>query len=458
MAEDQRSPHPSLQKRLAFGLTLALILVLVGQWLIVSYIIRHVTQEYMASRLAHDAENLLANLDLAQAEGPVLNPARVDTLYTRPLSGHYYLIRSQNRVLRSRSLWDGELEVPQGIFAQGVLVIVAGPGEGSLLSFTRSYYKQRKHVTITVAEDMTILNQGVFVLQIWYGVVSFAAIVLLLLLQRYMVKQALRPLDRAKEEVRRLEMGEVDGLSVEVVPREVVPFVIAINRLLAVLSRRLEQSRHATGNMAHAIKTPLTVLLQLVDSQELAGHPELRGKMVRQIHGIRALTGRELKKVRMAGAEASAVRIDITDALLALVEVMGRVHQERPLRSEIRVPAGLSAIVDREDLLELAGNLLDNACKWATGRWRLTVWCDGALHLMVEDDGPGCAPEHHASILQRGGRVDETMQGQGIGLAVVKEIVDHYGGELELTASDPLKGFCVRVALPLKGLACGVSR
>lgn len=452
------SANPSLQNRLAFGLTTILVLVMVCQWLVVSVIIQHVTEEYMLSRLAHDAENLLANLDFPKEADPVLNSARIDTIYTQPLSGHYYLIHTQSTTLRSRSLWDEELAVPQGIFTNAHQEIRPGPKGQTLLSFTRSYDKQKKQVTIIVAEDMSNLNHGVILMQIWYAVISSLAIVGLLIMQRRIVKKALMPFDAAKEEVLGLEQGDVNRLSTDKVPTEIVPFLTAINRLLAILTQRLEKSRHAAGNMAHAIKTPLTVLMQLAESKELETLPELRGKFQKQINAIRALTGRELKKIRMAGSDTPAMRVHITSELFALLDALQHIHKARDLRFDIHIPSSISAIADREDLLELSGNLLDNACKWAVSTVRLTVTCNAEFHLIVEDDGPGCAPEHYQQILQRGERLDRSIQGHGIGLAVVKEIVDDYGGRLELGKSTELAGFCVQVVLPLKGLSCVEKR
>lgn len=448
------SVNPSLQKRLAFGLTMVLVLVMVCQWLVVSVIIQHVTEGYMLSRLAHDAENLLANLDFQKEGGPVLNPSRIDTIYTQPWSGHYYLIQVQTTILRSRSLWDEDFSAPQGIFTNEHQEIRPGPKGQTLLAFTRSYDKQKKQINITVAEDMSNLNHDVNQIQIWYAVISSLTIVWLLIMQRRIVRQALMPLDAAKKEVLGLEQGEVSRLSTGKVPTEIVPFLTAINRLLAILTERLERSRHAAGNMAHAIKTPLTVLMQLAESKELETLPELRGKIQKQIDAIRALTGRELKKIRMAGSDAPAMRVNITIELFSLLDALQHIHKARDLHFDIHIPSAISAIADREDLLELSGNLLDNACKWAASTVRLTVTCDVEFHLIVEDDGQGCAPEHYQQILQRGERLDRTIHGHGIGLAVVKEIVADYGGRLELGKSKELTGFCVRVALPLKGLSC----
>ncbi|MBF0180890.1 MAG: sensor histidine kinase [Magnetococcales bacterium] len=437
------SAAPSLQKRLAFGLTLALVVVMAIQWGVASLAIRHLTQAYVQSRLSHDAESLLAALD---PTGPQLNPARVATMYARPWSGHYYRIRVGDTVLRSRSLWDADLTFPEDPQGREVVITANAPRSGSMLILVRRYVKQDIFIIIAVAEELTGFEKNVLILQVGFACISLVVILSLLILQKRLLRRALQPLDAAGSEVRRLERGEVATLTLAGAPLEVLPFLEAINRLLSTLQERLERSRQAAGNMAHAIKTPLTLLMQLSESRELEEHADLRGKCVAQVERIRAITSRELKKVRLAGTQGVTRSVDAVRELTGLAEAMRRLHQARGLRIEMCLPQEIPMRMDREDLLELSGNLLDNACKWARERVRLTV--TDALCLQVEDDGEGCPPEHHARILKRGERADDATAGQGIGLAVVAEIVADYGGRLELGASEDLGGFRVTVFLP----------
>ncbi|MEO5345901.1 MAG: sensor histidine kinase [Magnetococcus sp. YQC-9] len=445
----------SLQRDLAFGLAMALVVVMVCQWLLVSLAVQEVVAAYVVSRLEHDAENLLANLDLSTPDGPELLPGRVDPIYTQPWSGHYFQIQVVENALRSRSLWDAELNIgtdgPEGSHS---VTIETRPWAPSLWRITRYYYKQGHSVVMIVAEEMSHLERIILLVRIGHAGISLLAIGVLLVWQRRALRRALAPLDVASEALGELEQGEALAMRTEGVFVEILPFVTAINRLLALLHGRLTRSRQAAGNMAHAIKTPLTVLMQLIDGGELQAHPELRGRMVRQIETIRALTGRELKKVRLAGAETPAGRVEMCAELRVLVDVMRRVHAARALRFESHLPDALSALIDREDLLELAGNLLDNACKWAHGVVRLSMTVDaaGGWSLVVEDDGPGCPSELFERILSRGGRVDGNGPGQGIGLAVVQEIAIDYSGRIELGRSEALGGFRVGVELPLKGV------
>ncbi|MBF0423917.1 MAG: sensor histidine kinase [Magnetococcales bacterium] len=446
------SPHPSIQKHLGIGLASVLIVVATCQWLVVGWMIRHVTQGYVVSRLEHDAENILANLDLSTPDLPILH--RGDTIYSQPWSGHYYQVRVEEILLRSRSLWDRELDLSRKNIDSGEPVMAPGPQSQQILIITKSYFKQDKQIVISVAEDMTEMSRKVTALQVGYALISLLATLLLLVLQKWIVRRSLKPLNAAKEKMLRLEQGETGLLSTARIPHEILPFLEAINRLLSILVARLERSRQATGNLAHAIKTPLTILLQLVEGQTLDPCQESREKIKKQIHSIHALTSRELKKVRVAGWDTPMARIDLAAELKALVDVMKQVHHQRQLSIDLRLPARLSALMDREDLLEIAGNLLDNACKWAAGSVRLTVTCDNHWRLLIEDDGPGCGDQYHQHILSHGGRADATIHGHGIGLAVVKEIVEGYEGRIHCGTSPALGGFQVEIVLPLKGVSC----
>ncbi|MBF0263601.1 MAG: GHKL domain-containing protein, partial [Magnetococcales bacterium] len=195
-------------------------------------------------------------------------------------------------------------------------------------------------------------------------------------------------------------------------------------------------------------------LMGLIEGEELRDHAELRARIVRQIELIRALTSRELKRVRLSGVRSPVGRLEMIGELRVLVDVMRRAHGGRKVRIETVMPDSMEAMIDREDLLELVGNLLDNACKWAAERVRLSVTEAEGWRLRVEDDGPGCPPEQFERILRRGGRAEdaEGVAGHGIGLSVVLEIVLDYGGEIELGRSAALGGFCVEVVLPLKML------
>ncbi|MBF0461376.1 MAG: sensor histidine kinase [Magnetococcales bacterium] len=445
--------NPSLQNRLAIGLAAILIPVFLGQWLLMSVAVHRIHVDYIASRLRHDAEALLAALQLSDASqvAPRLLSARINPVYLRPWSGHYYHMQVGETVFRSRSLWDADLTLATpSVAADDTVQTVPGPRQEPLLVLTRHFVKQAQNVTILVAEEIGASERMVEMTQFWYAVSAVLAVGLLLVLQRVMVRRRLRPLEQARGEIHRLEQGTLRHLSTASVPLEILPFIHEINRLLSTLADQLQKSRQASGNLAHTIRTPLTVLLQLTEGAELDDHPALRQQMQQQIKTIGALTGRVLKRVRVAGAITPASCTDVSGELTVLVAMMQQMYRSRSVQIEARIPPGLSALLDREDLLELAGNLLDNACKWARTAVCFTVSAAAGLQLTVEDDGPGCPPAQHEHILERGGRADQTTPGYGIGLAVVQEIVTVYEGKLTLGSSDALGGFQVQVQLEFR--------
>jgi signal transduction histidine kinase len=251
-----------------------------------------------------------------------------------------------------------------------------------------------------------------------------------------------------REDVRRVESGEASGLR-EDVPDEVRPLVREVNRLLMLLEQRLQRSRNAAGNLAHALKTPLTLLLHQVDGEALRDRPDARVALHQQAERIQDLMERELRRSRLAGAGAVGRQFHPRRDVPALLDALRRMHDRAGLRIEAADLPDVAVPLDDEDMIELLGNLLDNACKWAASTVRLGVTVDGALRVRVEDDGPGLADADAGHLLERGTRLDETRAGHGLGLAIVRDIVALYGGQLALQRSADLGGLSVEARLPI---------
>ncbi|MBF0615008.1 MAG: sensor histidine kinase [Magnetococcales bacterium] len=442
---------PSLQKRLAMALVAILVPVFLGQWWFMSVAVERVHAEHVASRLAHDAEALLAVV-VVEGSGPIrLLAGRLEQIHVRPWSGHYFRIQEGDTVLWSRSWWDFDVSSLASTEAEETIHALAGPNGQSLLGLQRTFHKAGRVVRILVAEEIGLSTQTVRAIQWWHAGIALLALVAVLWLQRVVVQRVLLdPIRRVTVEVGQLEQGmrsHLDAVSVFV---EIVPFVTEINRLLGVLTARLLRSRQASANLAHAIKTPLALLMQWTQGDELAGHVALQQKMQYQIATVSALTSRVLKRMRVAGPVVGGVRVDLVAELTTLVEMMRQMPHARVLQIETVFPEPFHPRMDREDLLELVGNLLDNGCKWARHRVRCVVErVDGGEGwvVRVEDDGPGCPVEHYASILAYGARGDFSVPGHGIGLAVVQEIVSSYHGTLTLERSVDLGGLAVVILM-----------
>lgn len=440
----------SLQARLSAGLILALTVLITLVLVVGGYSLRQIAENFVASRLEHDLETVLAALTFDAGGQPQLLVERLSASFRQPYSGHYYQVETAQGQLSSRSLWDADLLPPPLATDRVTRAFITGPQQQRLLLLGRVFQVQGRKVAIAVTEDFTPVNAGLRRLLLEFLVIAMAAFGVALWAQRWIVRRGLAPLARIQRELPQLARGEIPHLSLDT-PDEARPLVTELNRLLALLSQRQRRSRHALGNLAHALKTPLTALTQLAEQPPPPGDAgawwqDLR----RQLQQIRVLTQRELKRARIAGGGMPGQRVVLQQEITDLVLTLRRIHRDRQLCIETRIPPGGRFIGDRDDLLELLGNLLDNACQWAQARVRLTAGAHSTgLWLRVEDDGPGCAPEQLAALQQRGARLDESRTGHGLGLAIAGDIVSQYGGTLHLGRSEELGGFLAELSLPL---------
>jgi signal transduction histidine kinase len=257
---------------------------------------------------------------------------------------------------------------------------------------------------------------------------------------------ALRSLDSIRGAV--LEMRKRGThLTADDTPAEVRPLVDEVNRLLAFVDRRLHQSRTAIGNLSHAVKTPLAALFRLLDDPALASTPDLKRAMQEQADAIHSRIDRELRRARLAGDAPTAATFDAHAELPALVQVLGQIHREKSVSIQWTAPAG-SLPFDRQDLVELIGNLADNACKWARTQVRIEIREREGYDIIVADDGPGCSADDLESLGTRGQRIDESVPGHGLGLAIARDIVDFAGGGLAFARSEDLGGLVVTAHFP----------
>lgn len=436
----------SLQLRLSLGLLASLVVVFIIQWLAMSVAIRYFTENYVQTRLEHDAEALLIALH-QDAGKTVINESRIDPIYKRPFDGHYFAVASSGQVLRSRSLWDTDLPVPQVKPGASIALHLPGPLDQQLLVWVGGFRKDGNDVVIAVAEELTHIHSDIRRFQWAYALLSLLVLFILMWLQRRTVRSGLRTLDITHESVRQLEQGKIKQLD-ESVPEEVRPLVIEVNRLLQVMNLRLERSRNALGNLAHAIKHPLMLLARLREDEEMKKHPQLVARLDQATRHMQLLIDRELKRARLAGAAAPGQHFHLEKELPPLIDTLRSLYREKGLKISYEVGPDFSFSADREDMLELFGNLLDNACKHARGKVMLTVEDGEGLRFQVEDDGPGVAEEELQRLASRGVRIDESISGHGLGLSIVRDIVRDYGGEVGFGRSPRLGGFSVSVYLP----------
>ncbi|HEY8540663.1 MAG TPA: ATP-binding protein [Steroidobacteraceae bacterium] len=283
----------------------------------------------------------------------------------------------------------------------------------------------------------------------WFGVLML----LLLGAIAVLVRRLLSPLRRIEREINAIEVGELTELGTGY-PRELLGVTANLNALLRSERERLARYRNTLGNLAHSFKTPLAVMRNLLASEAVRDLPVAQ-QLDEQVGRMNDIVKYQLKRAAASGGTGLGMApVNVREALEALRGALLKVYVERNIRCTLDIPQHAHFYGDREDLQEIAGNLLDNAFKWARSEIRLTVNVlsspgarrDGLL-MVFEDDGPGIPDSQRAHVLERGARLDERVAGQGIGLSVVRELVTLNGGTIEIGTS-PLGGARIEVRLP----------
>jgi len=435
----------SIQARLSLGLVAVLVLVGLVLAQLTLWLFEAGLQRYLENGLRKESENLLVAL-VRGPNGLQLDERRISAAYQRPFSGYYFRIDLDQDTWRSRSLWDLDMPKPAtpGLSDSHEL----GPEGQQLLALRADYRRLGQDISISVAQDYSPVRDGFRRLQqIGLGM-GLVALLIVLVLQRITVTRSLRPLERARQQIAQLQQGQRSLLDAEV-PSELAPLVDQVNHLLSHTEDSLRRSRNALGNLGHALKTPLAVLLSLASSERLQGLPEVQAQLREQLEQIQQRLARELNRARLAGDALPGAQFDCDAELPGLLSTLAMIHGEG-LLLEHDVPPGLLLPWDREDVLELLGNLLDNACKWADSEVRLGIApTAGGYRLWVDDDGPGIPQNQRLQVLERGSRLDEQVDGHGLGLGIVRDIVEAWGGRLALLDS-PLGGLRVSIELPRK--------
>lgn len=267
----------------------------------------------------------------------------------------------------------------------------------------------------------------------------------------FQVRFGLQPLGAIEKGLAAIRSGEEKRLEGHF-PAEIEPLRTELNALIQVNQDTVDRARTHVGNLAHALKTPLAVILNEA-REDATPHG---AKITEQAEMMRLQVNHYLDRARVA-AQAGAIgqRTDVEHVIAGLFRALERIYRERSLEFVAECPAGATFRGERQDLEEMLGNLLDNACKWAATKVRIGVTVDRAtnlpdaprLHIWVDDDGPGLTAEQRAQRIERGKRLDETKPGSGLGLSIVADFAQTYHGRFDLEASD-LGGLSARLELP----------
>lgn len=394
-------------------------------------------------------------------EGVLKAPVLTDIRATRAYSGRYWTIFDQpagagglNVVERSRSLFDSDLMIPveqsERLMAEPGKTLyfdLKGPQNrplraAAILARLPGYPRP---VVFIAAEDRSPIDADA---ARFARITALALVILgggLIAAVVVQVRVGLLPMFRLRREVASVRRGKAEKLE-GIYPEELAPLAVELNALLAHNQEVVERQRTHVGNLAHALKTPLSVMLT-----EASQQPGSLAEVVeRQAATMREQVDHHLRRARAAArSQTSGERTPVEPIMDELAVTLERIFQEKGVEIDWRCPDDLAFQGERQDFMELAGNVMENAGKWCKGKVKAVAVANSPeqMTLTVDDDGPGLPPDRWSDALKRGQRMDEHTPGSGLGLSIVDELARAYGGSVTLSAS-PLGGLRVTLVLP----------
>ncbi len=431
------------------------VLGLIAGGFLLSSLFRSSIERSLDNRLLADLENVVAVAELDCSGGFTMPKPLIAERFTRVFSGSYWQVASMaigtdkqpDQLMRSRSLWDkilpfsdkkkpGEIQKgyaggPIGQNLRFIERIVSLPGSEPEAGATACSGDKVFRITIAgdlndIESEVKSFNTTLFGSVIVLGVSLFAAMALF-------VRLGLAPLDHVSKSLAAIRAGRADHLEGKF-PVEIQPLADEINQLVKHNIEVVARARTHVGNLAHFLKTPLSVLANEVQGVNGA----MAETVARQVQVMRRQVDHYLARARtVASASVIGARTEVTPVLTDLTRALTKIYAAQGITVERGGVDGLTFRGDRSDLEEMVGNLLDNACKWAEEKVAVVAvpGKQGRLLITVTDDGPGLSDEQKKRVLERGERLDESKPGSGLGLGIVKEIAALYGGTLTLNRS-----------------------
>ena len=434
-----------------------IVLVVAGLALTAAY--RETAENEFAKRLESSLLNLVATTDFSTDATLLDQPALADPQFRAVLSGWYWQIEhtaTAEVIARSTSLAGETLVMPDTshvpLDANFRRSAIIDAPRGELVSAVEQRIvagEPETDITFILTGSRVDLEAGIASFRqqiiIYLSLFGFGLIAITMALAAF----AMRPLRRIRVALQDVVSGDVNQLEGDF-PTEITPLVTEINTLIAANRRTVERARTHAGNLAHALKTPLSVL-----RNEARGKSSALADQVReQTETMERQVAYHLDRARMAAnSRVIGVATPVRPALESFSRAMARIHAGKAIAFKIKCPNNIRFRGEKQDLDEMLGNLIDNAHKWAKKRVNAKVTAEpGASHfiLAIDDDGPGIPAGERENVFQRGNRLDEATPGSGLGLAIVDELVTLYGGTLVLLDS-PLGGLRVRLRLPRAG-------
>jgi len=462
------TPRGSLRFRLLLGTLLWIAAsILVAGWGLGNMFHQHVALQFHAELKTH-LDQLTAQLAVDEQGQPTLTMPLSDPRLNKPFAGLYWQIDrlagtgfpAATTVLRSRSLWDQVLRAPADSSANGEIRQhrIAGPEGKALGMIERRVMIDDLPFRLMVAADESLMFEPVArfngVLWLALGVLGLG----LALAALVQVIVGLAPLRSLLAALGRVRDGEAPQMAGDF-PSEIMPLVVEFNSVLAQNAEIVERARTQAGNLAHALKTPLSVLANAAHVAK-GKDEELACLVGAQVEVARKQVDYHLARAQAAAtAHLPGARTPLLPVIDGLVRAMRRIHGERNLELVVHpMAASLLFRGEEHDLQEMLGNLIDNACKWASSRIEIQARSEhDQLAITIDDDGKGIAADQRDVVLCRGIRADQQIPGTGLGLAIVDDLARMYGGHLAL-GNSPLGGLQAILTLPMTSSCLGVKR
>ncbi|KQY91418.1 histidine kinase [Caulobacter sp. Root1455] len=431
----------SLRLRLILGGAMAVLLALVVSWLAMTWLFERHIERRETDELTRVALNLVAGLSVGPTARPVVASSPADPRLQTPAGGLYWQVSTTAGAVRSRSLWDQALKPPAEASAEAWRArIAAGPFDDRILLVERRVRPDHAGpvVLVQVASEEKALRAAraefgrdlaIFLGGLWV-VLSAAATVQVVL--------GLSPLARIRADLARLR-GSASARMADDHPSEIAPLIAAINDLAQAREADLVRARRRAGDLAHSLKTPLAALSAQSRRARAAGAAEAADGLERAIEAMAAALETELARARAAAARETAVhaQAEVLPVVERLVAVVERTAEGERLMFDVAIDSGLRAPLAEDVLTEMLGALIENAARFARRRVLVTgVAVEGGVRLLIDDDGPGMEEGRAEAALMRGGRLDEAGPGHGLGLAIVRDLVEASAGELTLGRSN----------------------
>jgi signal transduction histidine kinase len=451
----------SLATRLFLSATAWVVVILLITGIVLSSVYRNATERAFDRRLNLYLRTLIAEVATPDEPPDHQFQSLGEPLFELPLSGWYWQITRTDaekpEVRASRSLWDKKLPKLEGgadLTAAGIrLGYVDGPEGQNLRMVERPVdLGADGKFLVSVAGDATEIFDETRSFDYYLGGTFAALSVVLVLTTIFQVRFGLAPLKRISESIADIRSGRAERLEGEF-PVEIAPLARETNALIDANREIVERARTHVGNLAHAIKTPLSVIVN--EASANAADP-FATKVLEQAGVMRDQVAHHLERARIAARLTIVGTVtEVAPAIEALRRTMEKIHRDRDIAIAVDADPKAKFRGERQDLEEMAGNLVDNACKWAASQVFIEVLLDpprepGArpmLRIIVDDDGRGLSAAERAQVSRRGQRLDESKPGSGLGLSIVVDLAALYGGSLTL-GSAPVGGLRAELVLP----------